>query len=203
MLYLVLVLVIAAFGLLIAALATANTLWAWVSVGISVVAAALLVHDWVRGRRKVAATSAPRPADPVDDRIDRIDSGAVPVAPPGPAAFDDFQARAAAPELDRPPTGRYAEDQTEVQPAARDDAEPGEETTDATDLLVISDLDVEVRVVDEHPRYHLAQCTWLHGRQTIPLPVSEARELGFTPCARCGPDGVLAARHRAGRGATT
>jgi len=59
-LYLVLVLVISAFALLIAALTTANTLWAWVSVAISVVAAGLLIFDWLRGRRRVAATSTPR-----------------------------------------------------------------------------------------------------------------------------------------------
>jgi hypothetical protein len=74
-----------------------------------------------------------------------------------------------------------------------DDVEPGEEPTDAADILVISELSVEVRVVDEHPRYHLADCRWLAGRATIPLPVSEARQLGFTPCARCRPDARLAA----------
>ncbi|HEV2781975.1 MAG TPA: hypothetical protein VGX25_21510 [Actinophytocola sp.] len=178
MLYLVLILVIAAFVLLIAALATANTIWAWVSVGISVVAAGLLVYDWLRGRRRVAATSAPREVEPVV-----IEDEPEPV----------------------PPAEEHRAEPPAEEPAAVDhigDEEPGEETTDATDLLVISDLADEVKVVDEHPRYHLAQCTWLSGKQTIPLPVSEARELGFTPCARCGPDAVLAARHRAGRGAT-
>jgi hypothetical protein len=77
--------------------------------------------------------------------------------------------------------------------------EPGEEPTDASDLLVVAGLNVEVRVVDEHPRYHLATCVWLANRPTIPIPVSEARQLGFTPCSRCAPDSVLAARHRAAR----
>ncbi len=84
-----------------------------------------------------------------------------------------------------------------------DSAEPGEEPTDAADLLIVSDLGVEVRVVDEHPHYHLAKCTWLSGKSTIPLPVSEARSLGFTPCARCGPDATLAAQHRASKRATS
>jgi hypothetical protein len=175
MLYLVLILVIAAFVLLITALATANTVWAWVSVGISVVAAGLLLYDWLRGRQRVAATSAPRQAEPVAVEDE-----------PEPVAEEPAEEKVA----EDPAVDRVADD------------EPDEEATDATDLLVISDLADEVRVVDEHPRYHLAPCTWLSGRQTIPLPVSEARELGFTPCARCGPDAVLAAKHRAGRGAT-
>jgi hypothetical protein len=89
------------------------------------------------------------------------------------------------------PVERPAEDADDF------DAEPGEEPTDASDLLVVAGLSAEVRVVDEHPRYHLATCVWLANRPTIPVAVSEARQLGFTPCARCGPDAILAARHRA------
>jgi hypothetical protein len=89
-------------------------------------------------------------------------------------------------------------DRTQVQDVV-DTGEPGEEPTDASDLLVVAGLNAEVRVVDEHPRYHLATCVWLANRPTIPIPVSEARQLGFTPCSRCGPDSTLAARHRAGR----
>jgi hypothetical protein len=184
-LYLVLALVLAAFGLLIAALTTATTLWAWISVAVSVVAAGLLVYDWWRGRRaKAAATPAEVPretvtpaevydvADSVDDVADEDFAGDEPVEPEyvGPAA-----------------------------PLAEDVGEPGEELTDATDLLVVSELDAEVRVVDEHPRYHLVSCSWLVQRATIPIAVSEARQLGFTPCARCGPDARLAGQHRAAR----
>jgi hypothetical protein len=176
-LYVVLVLVIAAFALLIAALTTANTVWAWVSVGISVVAAALLVFDWLRGRQRVAATSAPRVVEHEEPDEDE------PPAEPEPTADVEIA------------------DPDPVAPIV-DESEPGEEATDASDLLVVSELPAEVRVVDEHPRYHLEQCGWLRGRATLSLPISEARQLGFTPCARCGPDAVLAAKHRAGKGAT-
>jgi hypothetical protein len=77
--------------------------------------------------------------------------------------------------------------------------EPVEEATDATDLLVVSELSDEVVVIDERPRYHLRACGWLGDRPTMPLPVSEARELGFTPCGHCRPDSTLAASHRARR----
>ncbi len=76
------------------------------------------------------------------------------------------------------------------------DAEPAEEDTDAADVLAVSELDAEVRVVDERPRYHLATCRWLTGRTTLALPVREARELGFTPCSICAPDRALAAANR-------
>ncbi|SFT77876.1 hypothetical protein SAMN05660657_03033 [Geodermatophilus amargosae] len=79
------------------------------------------------------------------------------------------------------------------------DGDPAEEDVEVTDLLVVVDLADEVLVVDEHPRYHLADCAWLAGRSTFPMPVREARTDGFTPCGRCGPDGHLAAVERARR----
>ncbi len=193
MLYLVLALVLAAFGLLIAALTTATTLWAWISVAVSVVAAGLLVYDWWRGRRaKAAATPAEVPRETVapaevygvDNRVDNtVDD----------VADEDFAEDFAG---DEPVEPEYV---GPAAPLAEDFGEPGEELTDATDLLVVSELDAEVRVVDEHPRYHLVSCSWLVQRATIPIAVSEARQLGFTPCARCGPDARLAGQHRAAR----
>lgn len=150
MLFGVLVLVLAALGLLVTALVTATTLWAWLSVAVSALAAVVLVIDWSRRRARRA----------------EADASAV---PPEPVA-------------------------TAVPDAAD---EPPEEDTDAADLLVVTDLDSEVRVIDERPRYHLATCRWVADRPTLGLPVGEARGLGFTPCAVCAPDRTLAAAHRA------
>lgn len=202
MLYLVLILVITAFGLLIAALTTAHTVWAWISVAISVLAAGLLVFDWLRGRRRVAATSAPRAAeDEFEDEAELEDRASAEPEPAEPKRAEP--AEPTTPTTEIPPVEQVAEPvAVEAEPAPEvGDDEPGEEATDATDLLIVSDLTVEVRVVDEHPRYHLARCTWLTDKPTLPLPVSEARQLGFTPCALCCPDGILASRHRASRGA--
>jgi hypothetical protein len=88
---------------------------------------------------------------------------------------------------------------TEVVDPGDPDDEPAEEDTDAADLLVVADLTVEVRVLDERPRYHLATCRWVDGRATLGLPVGEARQLGFTPCVACSPDRTLAATARAAR----
>ena len=187
MLYIVLALVLAAFGLLIAALTTANTLWAWISVIVSVVAAALLVTDWLRGRRRKTASApvadrAPPPTAPVAE-VAHVDDDV--------ADFGDY-------DYYEVFAGETAAEPAQPEPAAPTE-EPGEEPTDASDLLVVSKLKAEVRVVDEHPRYHLTSCTWLTGRATIPIEIAEARQLGFTPCAHCGPDAHLAARHRAAR----
>jgi len=203
-LYIVLALVVAAFGLLIAALTTANTLWAWISVVVSVVAAALLVTDWLSGRRKARGRESARPTVVTMGGARRDDR---PGRPAEHDEFDEFDnlgtdegeppTVAAEPESDAEVTS-HIEPIVAEEPVI-DSGDPDEEPTDASDLLVVAGLNVEVRVVDEHPRYHLATCAWLGPRATIPIPVSEARQLGFTPCARCGPDAILAARHRAAR----
>lgn len=225
MLYIVLALVLAAFGLLIAALTTAQTLWAWMSVVVSVVAATLLVMDWIKGRRKKAARDdkvrpkavtvggtrhrdEPPPVDFADDPLVEDDD----VFRPEPQSPMDFEPPVkmelpSGPDvLPSGPTDERTLVTEPVEPPVEDDVEisdpggePGEEPTDASDLLVVAGLSAEVRVVDEHPRYHLATCVWLANRPTIPIAVSEARQLGFTPCSRCGPDATLAARHRAAR----
>ncbi|WP_309116598.1 hypothetical protein [Saccharothrix sp.] len=167
MLYVVLLLVLAALGLLVPALTTAQTHWAWLSVGASAAAALILVWDWWLRRR-----SGPAPA--AGAAVERVDQ------------------RASADDQVEPVSGA---DDTPVSPDQ--DTEPGEEDTDAADLLVVADLTDEVRVLDEHPRYHLASCSWLGERATLGLPIAEARQLGFTPCAVCTPDAVLVAKKRA------
>jgi hypothetical protein len=59
-------------------------------------------------------------------------------------------------------------------------------------------MDTDVLVIDGRPRYHVAGCAHVSGRGAEPLPVSEATELGFTPCGLCEPDAVLAGGTTAG-----
>ncbi len=79
------------------------------------------------------------------------------------------------------------------------DAEPSEEPRDPAAAAIVAGLETEVLVVDEQPRYHLSSCRALAGKATIPLPVREAVELGFTPCGWCTPDRTLAAQEPARR----
>ncbi|MGC4889495.1 hypothetical protein [Micromonospora sp. DT227] len=63
--------------------------------------------------------------------------------------------------------------------------DPSAEFLSAGEVARLVRLPDEVRVVDGHPRFHLADCPHLVGRPAESLPVAEAVGLGFTPCAYC------------------
>lgn len=186
MLLAVLLCVLIGLGTLLEALLTGQGGWAWASLAASAAAAALLGVDGYLRRRRVAV-GVSRSAD----RVVAPDRGPSPAAPAKPVSKDPGN-----PPADHPGTAGPESPDGVDGGAAQADPEPGEEDTDAADALLVADLPDEVRVVDERPRYHLATCGWLTGRETLALPVGEARELGFSPCARCTPDAVLAGRHR-------
>jgi hypothetical protein len=144
-LLIVLLLVLAAAGVLAGAVLTGHPDWAWSSVLLSGLGLLVLTVDRLRRRA----------AKPVGD----------------------------------------AEESREPEFADAND-EPSEEGSSAADAAATGDLDEQVLVVDERPRYHLRTCAWLGDRKTVSLPLREARELGFTPCAMCSPNTTLAARLR-------
>lgn len=78
------------------------------------------------------------------------------------------------------------------------DGEPPAQHLSPADVALLARLDDAVRVVDGHPRFHLPGCSHLAGRDDEALPVAEAVELGFTPCARCAPATVLLADAQSG-----
>jgi hypothetical protein len=79
-----------------------------------------------------------------------------------------------------------------------DDDDPADEPLPQAirpgDAVRVARLDAEVLVVDGRPRYHVADCRHLVGRLTEALPVSEAVELGFSPCGLCRPVDRLVAQ---------
>jgi hypothetical protein len=77
--------------------------------------------------------------------------------------------------------------------------EPTEQRMTSIEAAALMRLDTEVAVVDGRPRFHHAACSHLTGRDHEPLAVSEALELGFTPCARCEPVSRLLLVPTAGR----
>ncbi|RBY95629.1 hypothetical protein DQ237_14010 [Blastococcus sp. TF02-8] len=164
-------LVLLGLGLFVAGLSTGIDVLYWLCVAACVAAAVLLVL----ARRTIAAReSAQKKA---------LASAQVPVAAGAPTATPAAAAEpvAAAPEV------------------PLEQADPPVEEVEVTDLLLVVDLTDEVLVVDEHPRYHVAGCSWVGSRDTIPLPLNEARTDGFTPCGTCRPDRTLAGRARAAR----
>jgi len=76
------------------------------------------------------------------------------------------------------------------------DDEPAPQQTSPGDAARIAAMNADVYVVDGRPRYHLRGCVHLMGRESEPLPVSEAAELGFSPCGVCEPDSSLLAAAR-------
>ncbi|SFD84841.1 hypothetical protein [Blastococcus tunisiensis] len=180
-------LVLVGLGLFVGGILTGTTAFYWGCVAVCVIAAVLLFLAW----RSISAASrgATTQGSPAA-------SAAAPAASAGPAA-----------PVEPPPGGAdaggpaVATGATAAAAPVEESGEPAVEEVEVTDLLLVVDLTDEVLVVDEHPRYHLPGCRHLAGRETIPVPIDEARTDGFTPCADCAPDRNLAQRARERRAA--
>jgi len=177
--------VVVGFAFLVVSLVTQNSTWAWGTIVACVLAAGILVID---ARRRRATASPPR-LEPA--------SGTVTLAKPVDAAAPgSAQPAAAVAQAPPEPAAAVPTADDAAVPTADDTVEPGEEDVDAADSIVVAGLAQDVLVVDEHPRFHLATCTWLNGKSTMSLPAQEAVELGFTPCSRCVPSRTLASLAR-------
>ena len=191
------ILLLAAVGFLVAALRAGHAGLAWGSVALSAVAAAMILWRWRRSWQQLQDSPDDQLALLADDSITDFETGEITRAPASVTAVGYTEAGSASPQQHVP------HDQIEGDEVEESDGEPGEEDTDAADLLVIYELADEVLVVDEYPRYHLVRCRWARHERAERLPVREARQLGFTPCDRCRPDTILARKYRAGRATTT
>ncbi|MEV0155025.1 hypothetical protein AB0H57_14935 [Micromonospora sp. NPDC050686] len=219
-----LLLILVAVGSLVLGLAGGSSTLLVVSIAASLLAAVALVvgaRQAVAARsapdrsglfRRAAPTAAAGP------RVDIPMQHVPPTAgvdepgwrqPPGPSAAvgdpqDPFGAAPAGPNpwADQPgadPAGGTASEaagREEPAPPADPADEPPPEPVTAERAALVAGLVLEVRVVDGRPRYHLAGCRHLLGRDDEPLPVAEAVELGFTPCGQCTPDTFLLAGAR-------
>ncbi len=63
--------------------------------------------------------------------------------------------------------------------------EPAPELLLGSEEKRLAEMDGEVFVVDGRPRFHIPECDHLADKASQGLPVSEAVELGFTPCSLC------------------
>lgn len=202
-------LVLVGLGLLVAGVVTGVTALYWGCVAVCVLAAVLLflvrrqIHATpaALGAAEPETTAEPSPAFqaaarrrqatvPSQQASDRT------VSEPDPVESRPAESRPSESEpVESAPAGAVRA--SSGPDGSAPDDEPPLEEVEVTDLLIIVDLHDEVLVIDEHPRYHLAGCSYLTGRTTIPLPLDEARSDGFTPCGRCSPDRTLADRARA------
>nr|WP_238434029.1 hypothetical protein [Micromonospora tarensis] len=138
------------------------------------------------------------PAPPVD-QAPRVDDSAVfdPRVDDG-SAFDegasfvtpaDERPSRARPVSPASPLASSTDDAFDPEDPAAD--EPAEQQVTVAEAARVARLVDAVEVVDGRPRYHLDSCPHLIGRQPETLPVAEAVELGFTPCALCAPATAL------------
>jgi hypothetical protein len=107
-------------------------------------------------------------------------------------------AQAGAPDLDRGPSEQVTLDDDDDDDFDESDPpdEPVAQQVSVADAARVARMTNEVLVIDGRPRYHLPGCVHLLGRDSEPLPVQEAVELGFTPCGLCEPDSALLAEAR-------
>ncbi|MGN9775650.1 hypothetical protein ACTMS0_07715 [Micromonospora sp. H33] len=181
-----LLLILLAVVLLVIGLAGGSSVLLIISIAASLLAAVALVA----GARQVAAARAT--AEGVRPRTGPVTAGAY-----GPPVDAGVPVQHVPPTVDDGGAGwRQPPEPPAVDPSAR--AEPSADEPAAQDVPVadaarLARLDREVRVVDGRPRYHLAGCPHLVGREYEPLPVAEAADLGFTPCAHCAPATALLA----------
>ncbi|GIJ77762.1 hypothetical protein SAMN05443287_111142 [Micromonospora phaseoli] len=182
-----LALILVAVVLLVLGLAGGSSALLVISIAASLLAAVALVT----GARQAAAGRAPtqdgapvgQPAEPAGPAAP---VGREPGIPPqyAPATVDTGDAGW------RQPPGSPVADLRE-RPADGYDDEPAAQEITADQAALVAGLADEVRVIDGRPRYHLDECPHLVGREHEPLPVAEAVDLGFTPCAHCTPDTIL------------
>lgn len=112
-------------------------------------------------------------------------AGGAPAAAGGPVPLRGAERVTGAPPVD-------ADSEVDELPLDDDPSdEPPAQHSPREDAALIARLPAEVLVVDGRPRYHVPGCRHLAERESEPLPVAEAVELGFTPCGWCQPDTVL------------
>ena len=198
-------LVLTGLGLFLAGVLTGTTVFYWACVAVCVVAAVLLFTARRGISRAEATHSTARVTGTTSSPASSSPASSVPASPEPASPVDaspeagsaEVGSAVARPAVVVPPVPAHRERSAPSDVAPADLHDPPIEDVEVTDLLLIVDLEDEVLVVDEHPRYHLEGCRFLVGRTAIPLPLDEARTDGFTPCALCTPDRHLADRERA------
>ncbi|MBQ1020449.1 hypothetical protein KBX71_21605 [Micromonospora sp. D93] len=146
-----------------------------------------------------------QPPVPPDDHAPPVDSRDDDASPRVDEASPYDQGTAFATAADEAPSRARPVSPASPVAASTDDVfdpavsavdEPAVQQITAAEAARVARLLDAVEVVDGRPRYHLESCPHLVGWQPETLPVAEAVELGFTPCAHCAPATALLADAR-------
>jgi hypothetical protein len=145
-----------------------------------------------RGRRESVTQAFPD----LPVRTGAVDGADEPLVQRTTAAVPERAApvEGAAADLDRGQAGRVAVDEPDDVEDEDPPDEPVAQQVSAAEAARVARRTDDVLVIDGRPRYHLADCAHLLGRDAEPIPVNEAVELGFTPCGLCRPDSALLAQ---------
>lgn len=187
-----LLLILVAVGLLVAGVLSDSNVPIIGSIGATVIAAVVLII----GVRLTASGDESYDRDGQDTDRSRSRRGRIPTQSrdgrePDLVDVDD-RTQVQAFETFRPDVAAQAVPVVDEDPPG----EPSAQMTSPADAARVASMATEVIVIDGRPRYHLSGCVHLLGRDSEPLPVGEALELGFTPCGLCEPDSALLAEAR-------
>lgn len=200
----ILLLLVAALALLVLALVSGNTTLAIFSIVVSVIAVAVIV----RGRRQRQELAAQRVAEAErqaqieadKDETTRVLAAATAEASRRAAAQDAGTGGSPSVPLEQPsvpleqspaPNAANAATGTTEGRPAEDGPVDGEPAAADTIAPVGRYGQSRVWVIDGRPRYHMAECRVLDGTVPEAVPLAQAVEDGFTPCAVCDPDNKL------------
>jgi hypothetical protein len=185
--YLSAILVVLAFGLLVAGVVTGTAVLVMWSIVVSVLSAVFLMigallrrHELFPSGGTPAATAPPMPSAGAG-----VAGGMM--GRPGAVASSAAPPRGASSQLVHPLAAPHTMHQTATLASPR--GFPSTAARGPSGAGGISSPDAIVLVIPGRKRLHLSGCRQLAGRETEELTYEEAREEGFTACTTCLPDG--------------
>lgn len=178
----------------------------WTSLGVAVLAVALLTLAVLRRRGEGRVESAEQIVPPIAWPLPAGDPP--PISAPlveQPASGSVAESTYGAPSAGTGGAGAQGpvpDDAGPVSDGVRDPRDPADEpgielggsatgTAELTTAELARIAELSVVVVDGRPRFHLASCPVAAGRVAVSIPLGEAWESGFTPCAACRPVAAL------------
>lgn len=188
MIYLSAILVVLAFGLLVAGVWTGTAVLVMWSIVVSVLSALFLMIGALLRRHELFPSGGTPAAmvPPMPPAGAGVAGGAM--GHPGATASPMVLPRGPSSPLARPLAAPHAPHQTATLAPPRAFPASGSARGPAVAGGAPTSGDI-VLVIPGRKRFHLPTCRQLAGRQTEELTYEEAREEGFTACTTCLPDG--------------
>ncbi|RCG32969.1 hypothetical protein DQ384_00495 [Sphaerisporangium album] len=206
MIYLSAILVVLAFGLLVAGVVTGTAVLVMWSIVVSVLSAVfLMIGALLRRHELFPSGGVPAATPPMSPAGAGVAGGLM--AHPGAVASPMAPPRGASSPVVRPMAAPHLTHPAATHVAHPGSASPSPRTFPATVPVGVPAVagaggglapDAIVLVVPGRKRFHLSGCRQLAGRETEELTYEEAREEGFSACTTCFPEGAKASSAETG-----